>query len=119
MGDARSTREQQLRELAERLRGMVTDADEYLEALQSLRSLVSAVRLERVETYLFDGILHDANELKGRLTEFLAAIDAHRRSLGLPRLTSRARSPRVSRGAGGVTGCYGGRMARAGVADSG
>ena len=76
MGDARSTREQQLRELAERLRGMVTDADEYLEALQSLRSLVSAVRLERVETYLFDGILHDANELKGRLTEFLAAIDA-------------------------------------------
>lgn len=79
MNDARPTREERLRELVERLRGAMTEADECVEAVESLRSHVAAARLGRVETYLFDGILHDAQELRARLTTFAEAVGARTR----------------------------------------
>ncbi|MBT7097213.1 hypothetical protein HN937_07550, partial [Candidatus Poribacteria bacterium] len=42
----------------------------------SLRSVVVGARLGRVETYLFDGIAHDARELRGRMAQFLEVIES-------------------------------------------
>ena len=76
MGDGLSSREQRIRELAERLRGIAEGANASVESLESLRAVVAGARLDRVEAYLFDGIVHDARELRGRLTEFLEVIES-------------------------------------------
>jgi len=71
-----SAREQRMRELAERLSTITAGADASLQSLESLRSVVVGARLGRVETYLFDGIAHDARELRGRMAQFLEVIES-------------------------------------------
>ena len=43
--------------------------------LESMERLLAGAGLGRVETYLFEGIVHDLREARGRLSEFLNVME--------------------------------------------
>jgi hypothetical protein len=76
MGNGVSARERRRIELVERLRAIVDGSAVAIEDIEAMTGLLAGAGVGRVETYLFEGIVHDVRDTQGRLSEFLAMMEA-------------------------------------------